>query len=258
MDINKDEEMICARLEELAEKSEKRGIYTFSDFLTPAQIQNALAAERIRKTPHLLWGGTDFTERKLIRFGDNTAIGYEIPFPISALYIKPAAAKFAQALNHRDFLGALMNLGIKRGVIGDIFTEENAAYAFVREQIALFITENLCKVKNTAVSCSVLTPDECEKLNRLRPRTEQLSITAASERLDAVTAAVCSVSRGASAELIRAGSVQVNHIVRYEVGITLKAGDVISVRGKGRFIFKGCSGISRKGRERIIIERYIT
>lgn len=258
MDVNKEEEIIYARLEELAEKSEERGIYTFSDFLTPAQIQNAQEIERIRKTPHLFWGGTDFTERKLIRFGDSANIGYELPFPISTLYIKPAAAKFAQALSHRDFLGALMNLGIKRQVIGDIFTQENAAYVFVREQIAVFITENLQKVKNTAVSCSVLMPDDAEELNRLRPRTEQFIVTAASERLDAVTAAVYSVSRGVSAELIRAGCVQVNHTVRYEAGMPLKAGDVISVRGKGRFIFKGISGISRKGRERIIIERYIT
>ena len=111
------EEIILSRLEDLAAKSDKAGIYTFSDFLAPEQVQAALNIQAIRRAPHMLWGGAHCCERKLFCFGSVEDMGYEPEFPIAVVRLRPAQEKFAQQLGHRDFMGAVMNLGVKRQVV---------------------------------------------------------------------------------------------------------------------------------------------
>ena len=82
--------------------------------------------------------------------------------------------------------------------------------------------------------------------------------TAASERLDGVVSAVYNLSRGNTAQLIKAGLVQINHRTSYDAAVLIKAGDLISVRGRGRFIYNGVQGQSKKGRLRISAELYMS
>ncbi len=251
------EEIILSRLEDLAAKSDKAGVYTFSDFLAPEQVQAALNIQAIRRAPHMLWGGAHCCERKLFCFGSVEDMGYEPEFPIAVVRLRPAQEKFAQQLGHRDFMGAVMNLGVKRQVVGDIFIKDNTAYMFLKEQIAPFVMDNLNKVKNTQIRCGLLEKNAAE-LEELRPRTERIVCTAPSERLDAVIAAVYKLSRGNSAELIRSGLVQVNHRLSGDAAALLSEGDLVSVRGKGRFLYSGSLGQSKKGRLRIAAEIYVT
>ncbi|PWL99902.1 MAG: hypothetical protein DBY09_03565 [Selenomonadales bacterium] len=252
------EEILFSRLEDLAEKWEGRGIYVFSDFLSPEQARAALDLPVIRKTPHMLWGGLEYCERKLICFGTPEIMGYQPEFPITLMRVRPAAEKFAQELGHRDFLGAVMNLGVKRQVVGDIFVNGNSAYMFLKESIAAFAADNLNKVKNTPVKCELLDCSVAEALDGLRPKTERMVCTAASERLDGVVSAVYNLSRGNTAQLIKAGLVQINHRTSYDAAVLIKAGDLISVRGRGRFIYNGVQGQSKKGRLRISAELYMS
>lgn len=254
---DKEEEILFSRLEDLAERSDKLGIYTYSDFMAPEQVQAALNVYAIGKAPHSLWGGASFCERKLFCFGSMEDIGYEPEFPIAAVLIRPVKEKFAQQLGHRDFMGAIMNLGVRRQVVGDIFIEADIAYVFLKEQISNFVIENLNKVKNTHVECELMDKNSV-KLENLRPKTEKAVYTVASERMDAVIAAVYRISRGTSAELIRAGLAQINHKPSYDAAALLSAGDLVSVRGKGRFFYNGSLGQSKKGRLHIEVELYVT
>ena len=77
-----------------------------------------------------VFGGTEASERAVVRFGDPEAFGYEEDFPIDILAIVPLADKFADDLTHRDFLGALMSLGIERSLLGDIIVTGKKAYLF--------------------------------------------------------------------------------------------------------------------------------
>jgi RNA-binding protein YlmH len=101
------------RLTELADRSYRTGIFTFTDFLSMAELAAYYEQEgELQYASPSLFGGCEQAERQMIRFGGPEEIGYDQPFPISALAIRPLQAKFADDLTHRDFLGALMNLGI--------------------------------------------------------------------------------------------------------------------------------------------------
>lgn len=108
------------------------------------------------------------------------------------------------------------------------------------------------------MKCELLDCSAAEALDGLRPKTERIVCTAASERLDGVVSAVYNLSRGNTAQLIKAGLVQINHRTSYDAAVLIKAGDLISVRGRGRFIYNGVQGQSKKGRLRISAELYMS
>ena len=102
------------RLKELADRSYSNGQFTFTDFLSTAELSAFYEKEKeLKFASPLPFGGCDIAERKIVRFGNPEELGYDQPFPITALCVEPVAAKFSDDLSHRDFLGALMNLGIK-------------------------------------------------------------------------------------------------------------------------------------------------
>ena len=120
-----DERFLASRLKELSKRSYNRGIWTYSDFLTMAeQALVSLSAENEFE----LVGGFDAAERRLVIFGSEDSCGYQFEPPIKVVKIEPVSKKFSDALTHRDFLGAIMSLGIKREVLGDIVVRENIGY----------------------------------------------------------------------------------------------------------------------------------
>lgn len=117
-----EETLLQKRFQELAEKAYARGIYTFTNFLGLAEQDIFSRTESaISYVPHSIFGGADGCERVMVRFGDEDLCGYEQPFPIVCVKAEPLNHKFADALTHRDFLGALMNLGIDRAQLGGYY-----------------------------------------------------------------------------------------------------------------------------------------
>ena len=144
------------RFRDLAEKSFRQGIYTFTGFLGLSE-QDVFWQEagKLSHAGYRLEGGCQAADRVVVRFGSPEELGYGVPFPIVCVHIRPLAQKFADDLSHRDFLGALMNLGIERSTIGDIKVGEREAYLFCLDSIAGFICENLSQVRHTHVKCSL-------------------------------------------------------------------------------------------------------
>ena len=103
-----DEQQLIKRFSELAEQSYQNSTFYFTDFLSPSDA--ALVYSVANEAEISLWGGAEGCEREMIRFGNAEDLGYEIPFPIQILRVEPLLKKFADELNHRDFLGAIMNL----------------------------------------------------------------------------------------------------------------------------------------------------
>ena len=155
-----EEERITARFCELAEACYARGRYTFTDFLGLSELDLFFAAQpRFSYVPYTAFGGAAGCERVMVRFGDEESLGYtEEPFPIACLLLQPAAPKFAEPIGHRDCLGALMNLGIKRECLGDIAVCEGGFYLFCEEKLAPYIRENLTRVRHTAVRLTPCPP----------------------------------------------------------------------------------------------------
>lgn len=237
-----EEELLRKRLAELASRAAGQGRYTFSEFLTPAE-QSALIAMR-PDAPFQLEGGYPDAERRVAVFGSEALCGYEAEPPIACLYVRPRAAKFDGALGHRDVLGALMALGVRRGVLGDIVLHEGGAYVFCLESIAPYLAETLTEVGRAPVAAKLL--DAPPELEAAEP--EEVSVNVASERLDALVAAVWRLSRAESQELFYRQKVFVNGRAAENPSAAPQVGDIVSVRGFGRFLYRGVSGLSRKGR----------
>lgn len=238
------------RLLELAEKSYSRGIYTFTPFLglSEQQVLHAIAKD-VAYAGYGMEGGSPICDRKIIRFGSPENLGYEEAYPITCLEMLPAAPKFADSLTHRDFLGAIMNLGIERSTIGDIFVQEQGGILFCQQSIAPYLLENLNKVKHTNINCRI-----CENAAVLQgTEPESVSVTVSSLRIDGIVSKLYNISRSQSLELFRAGRIFVNGITMENNSYQLKKDDAVTVRGYGKFIYYDQMGETRKGKDRISV-----
>ena len=251
-DQAKEEQILQKHLRDLAEKSYRQNIYTFTGFLGLAEqdLYHQMKKE-IAHVPATLFGGMEDTERVMIRFGDEDTLGYLEEFPICLLKIAPLSQKFADDLSHRDFLGALMNLGIDRSLLGDIFLRDNCGYLFASETIADFIMENLTRVKHTSVKVMRSKEQELVKEEPVPVR-----IVVSSQRVDGVIAKVYHLSRAESLDLFRKGLVRIGGRLCENNGGALKNGDVVAVRGYGKFIYQGVDRETKKGRESVTVLMY--
>ena len=250
---NDDEIRLQKRFVELAEKAYQQNIYLFSDFLgLGEQTLFYQVCRQFAHVPYTMFGGHEACERVMVRFGSADMMGYEEEFPIVCLEIRPAAPKFAEALTHRDYLGTLMGLGIERSVMGDIFVAEKGAYVYCQDTMAEYICENLSKVKHTIVTCRQVDAIPEEALPHLVERI----VNVASERLDVILAAVYNLSRNQVLELFRAGKVFVGGRLYENNSGQPKEGDVISLRGFGRFVYGGVTHETKKGRYMARVQVY--
>ena len=241
------------RLLELADRSYNQGIYTFTSFLGLSEQQAFYEIQReVAYAGFDMEGGSPMCERRIIRFGSPELLGYEEPYPILCLKIEPPVPKFAEHLTHRDFLGAIMNLGIERSTVGDIFVQDKAASVFCQAGIAPYLAEQLTQVRHTQVRCAVT-----EALEELRaPVLGKMSLSVSSARIDAVIAKLYNLPRSQSLELFRAGRVYVNGRLTENNSYALKEGDGVTARGFGRFFYEGEQGETRKGRIRVGVAVY--
>lgn len=234
------------RLIDLADQAYTQNRYTYTPFLGLAEQQAYYAVEQETAYAGVrMEGGAPLCERKIIRFGNP---GYEEKFPIMRVEIFPKAPKFAENLTHRDFLGAVMNLGIERDVVGDIFLlDEKNALLFCHENIGAYIAESLDRVRHTNVACRQAEGE----LTVQSAEPERISVTVASPRADGVISRVYSLSREESRSLFNNNRIFINGIQTGNASCQLKEEDVVTVRGFGKFIFYGQTGVSKKGKERV-------
>lgn len=193
------------------------------------------------------YGGYEGSERNVASFSEDEVDFSE--YPIISVYFK---FRKSDKLSHRDFLGALMGLGIERGSVGDIIINEGQAVVFVKEEIAHYITSQITKIGRVGVR--IVSENECD-ISFVK-NTELLSVIVSSMRLDVIVAALSGLSRDKTAKLILSGKVSVNYNEVKNVSHFLKENDILTIRGSGKFIVKEQSGLTKKGRLKINIEHY--
>ena len=260
-----------ARALDLAKLSD-RGVFAVSEFLSPREVyiyRAALSRGGYGSRTAACGGVRDAERKKLIIVpdyavyeadeGNSGESAAEIAAQEAASeeirLIRVAGSGYA-ALTHRDFMGAILALGIKRGVIGDIIVDADGhgAYIFCDAKICRFITSELSRVGSDAVRVS-----ECETPAFLSAakRTVTVSDSVASMRADCVIAALINCPRERAKAAISSGAVERNYELLTKPDATLDSGDVISVRGYGKFIISGTDGQTRRGRLRLVAEKYI-
>lgn len=243
--MENDEAQLKKRFQELSYRASLRSCTVYSDFLTLDE-QSVLKETRL-DSPFCLYGGYDFAERKIACFGNENDC--EKTFSYDGVWVKiyPVSPKFAEDLSHRDFLGTLMGLGIRRETLGDIILDENCGYIFCESKIAQYIVENVDRVRHTVVKCAAV--DSAPESGTELP--EKQMVIVASERLDAIVAAVYKLSRAQSQQLFMQKMVFVNGKMTVNSSYLPKNGEIISVRHHGRFIFCEVSGETKKSRLKV-------
>lgn len=241
------------RLNELALRAGHTGRPCYTRFLEPSALGTVNAAAARAGVRVALWGGFDGAERCVAAFypDDPPETG---AWPIVALRLA-WNGRFANP-GHRDLLGAVMGLGIEREMTGDIAMGEYrgapCAYLFALEEVADYIAASLESAGRATLKVSVAT--EAPRLSP--PEGESLRLTVQQQRLDAVLAAACRLSRGEAQRLIAAGLVKLNHVPHLRPDARLNEGDLISARGYGRVRVTAFQGESRRGRQVVQVFRY--
>lgn len=156
------------------------------------------------------------------------------------------------SLSHRDFLGTLMSLGIERDKIGDIIVSDGVSYVFVCNSILKFITENVTKVGGVGVDITKFD-GEIEHENSFM----YIQKTIASDRADCVVSALCNLSREKAKEFILNSNFIVNHIICDTATKRITENDVLSLRGKGKFVVESITDKTKKGRIKLQVKKYI-
>ena len=238
------------RIQELKNRSFERGIFTFTDFLNATAVMEVCSL--CKKGEVTSFGGADFCERQMVRFGNPDELGYEESFPLAILEIKLTGGKYATKVTHRDVLGAVINLGIERQKLGDIFVNGEFIYLIVDEKVSKLILSDLTSVGRNRVEVK-----EIDALpSSLAPTLSEREFSVASNRVDAVICKVYNLSREECSELFQRGLVTVLGKVIDQPSKQLKEGDIVAVRGYGKFIFVGLGGISKKGKQYVTVQIY--
>lgn len=250
--IKQDDKLLIARINDLFSLCDKYCCARFSDFLDGAE--QAVIQDNVR-IPYgyntVLFGGFKESEKKIMGVFPEWEEPDEGVFPIVCL---KAEGGFTRKLTHRDYLGTIMSLGITPQKLGDIVVYDGYAYIFVHSDVAGYTAENIRKIGNQGVKVSVIEDIGSITVER---RYKTISAVCASERLDAVVGAAINVSRSAASSLISSGKVKLNHRETEKQSETIREGDLISVRGYGRYLVDKFGGTTRKGRLQIVLKQYI-
>lgn len=251
--MQKEELLLQKRLIELSKIAYQRGIVTFSDFLNlnELNILHTIPKEEFH-TMCVTFGGYDYSERQMVAFLPD-ALCYDYEYPISVVRVAPLQKKFSDKLSHRDYLGAILNLGIERCKIGDILVEENYAILFVHKTLEYFLLDELRRIKHTSV---IATAEDMRDFH-YQPTTKEIKGTVSSLRLDSLLALAFASSRSKLVAFIEGGKVFVNGKLITSNGYQIKENDIVSVRGLGRFRYIETMSQTKKGRYYITLELYI-
>ena len=235
------------RVEELCHLAQARGIARATGFLSDRQQALALAAmNRAGCTFGRFWGGWPGAERKVLCLEPPDAWQLE---PVSAICLTALGVQEGKAPGHREYLGALLNLGLERACIGDLLSDADTPgrmYAFVQQEKAEFIATELCRVGSWSVRgelCAEVPPRVLAE-----PERSLCEASVASLRADAVLASMMHTSRANAAQAIAAGRVELNHLPLRAGHETVYANDLFTVRGAGRWRLCGIGAPTRKGR----------
>lgn len=253
--MDKEEQLFLRHLHDLADVCYRREIPVYTDFLNLHEQTVFLSA--LPEFSHVrvfLDGGYEMAERKIVCF--LPVYGEKEPdrekLPIVPIKIASSAGKFTSPCSHRDYLGAVLNLGIERGKIGDFLVGDGFAYMLCAEKLKDFLMDELRMVRKNPVSCALADFSDLEGQVSFTTVTGSI----ASLRMDALLALLLKTSRGKASECLAGERVTLNGKLCTSNTAMPKEGDILSVRGVGKYIFDGVLSSTKKGRQMVQARKY--
>lgn len=224
-----------------------------TDFLDPYERKNMIQILRgIDEVSFREEGGYIESERKIIRIFPYYLSGDDIDLGIEILEIR-WDSRFGQ-ISHRDCLGALLGLGIKREKIGDILVLDGGFQVIVESKISDFITYNLSKIGRKTVSVKKISSEE---ITIKEPQSKEVFFTISSNRLDSVIAGIFNISRAIAQKSIDSERVKLSFEPVFSSSKEVLENDLISVRGMGRAKVIEIGDVTKKGRQKVRAKIFI-
>ncbi len=248
--MEQEDKLLLAQIEDKLRMCKDRYIMTHTAFLDMRQA--SLAAERLHAMHEdfVLFGGYEDAERRILAFLPDYMQPADLAGEDSPLAVlRVSSPKGSRRLTHRDYLGSLMALGIKRDITGDILVGEDRADIIVLADMKDFLLQNYIQAGRNSLSVELL---DISMLHKGTMQTRTVRDTLASLRLDGIAASAFRLSRGKAQEAIRQGLVYVNGMQILKPDLTVKEKDKITLRGKGKAVLSEIGGLSRK--DRICVE----
>ena len=254
--------VLLARLDDMCRTAEE-GSLGVSCFLSPRELHFSKAHLSRKGALFVEWGGYEDAERKKIFVlpeymgGVSDTAGFEdygFEAGITAVTVKGSGYK---KLNHRDFLGSILGLGLQRSVVGDIFLLDGdvpKAVVICEKNAARFLCDTLVKVGSDTVSVSLAGLSEIKAPER---KFAHINDTLASPRADCVVAALCSLSREKARVAVVNGLFEVDYEICERPDRTLTAPCTVTVKGYGKFRINSLCDKTKKGRLRLDADKYV-
>lgn len=256
---NQEEKLLLAKVLDKLEFSKSKNKIENTDFLNLYEqdlIDKFL--KKIKYTNYYFFGGIGDAERKILiiypeklteemaRKNHSKIIGViKIKLPI----------ELDDEYDHRRYLGAIIKLGIEREKVGDISVKSGGAEIIIKNEIQEYLVQNLGSL--TRFSQAEITVENIEDMKEIKAQKIEITEIVASLRLDNIVASLARTSRNKAVEILEQERVFLNFKSETKASKQVKVGDIITIRGKGRFEFKEISGNTRKGRFVIKIDKYI-
>lgn len=247
------DDFIRKRFNDLDQRASARAYPVYTDFCDARELS-------ILHTMHFFStvttdGGYELSERQMVCFMPSDAFFEQnVDFPFKAIRISCRNQNFAESLTHRDYLGALMSLGIRRELLGDLLVDskDHSCTLFCVDRIAPLILDNIISVRHTEVFASLIDFHGSD----IRPSFRQETIIISSDRLDSLVAAAAHTSRTKGCLLIDSERVMINSRIEKSHTRQISSGDIITIRGNGKFRISDFTGLTNKGRIKVSIEWY--
>ena len=250
-DASEEDALTRARIDDACHLCDVRSCPRFVGFLD--EHRQAVARAVLREkgfTDFVFYGGYPDAERTVLGVFPSFLPPDETLFPIHAIAFR---YRTAAELSHRDVLGSLLGTGIRREKVGDIICKSGEAIVMVHEELAPFLAESVTKIGREGVR--VIYP-YTEPVSVVR-EFKELVDTVPSPRLDAVLHVALRSSREEAVRRLAAGAVSLNHIPVESPSLTINEGDILSVRGAGRFRVAALGPLTKKGRLFVRLEQYL-
>ena len=259
--FNEDDRFLVSKLFDKIDFVLKRNSIQYTDFLDMRQRQ---LIEKVlhdtKTTNYVAFGGFLNSERtiivlypeKLEELFNNKQFSFDSVMSVIRISL-PNELK--GIYSHRDYLGAIIKIGMKREKVGDIIVSKNGAYIIVLKEAEEYILSGLQELTRFKKAQFELL--KLENLNVEEPKTEKISIIIPSMRIDSIVSDVIKTSRAKALELIKEERVFVNHQLIEKGAKEVKQDDIITVRGKGRFKVGSVLSSTKKGNLVVEIEKYI-
>ena len=249
MDNDKDLKIFLSHIMDLENACFTKNIPCATGFMDMQKQYNLQEIKKKFRTNYVFYGGFSDAERKILIFLPDYDVAKE-----DFLHVIRATHSAAVSLSHRDYLGAVLNLGIKRDLVGDILVSDNSADIIIKPEIEDFLYTNLSKAARQSLTLEALPVTE---LKEPEAEIKEVTFSVSSLRLDSVLASVFNLSRSKAANAVASQLVYVNDVLCLKPDKAIFCGDKITLRRKGRVIISRIGAKSRKGKTFITAKVYI-